>query len=1057
MSKATDESMTKGPVAWMAGHTVTANLLMFALLVGGLFAAFRVKQEVFPDLQLDQVQISVAYPGASPEEVEKGVVLVIEESVQGLDGVEEVRASAKEGMGSVTVKALEGANTQKLFQDVQNEIERITSFPEEAEQPQITLLVAQRQVLKLLVYGDLSYNTLRGYAEDMRDELIQSDAITKVEINGVPGYEVAVEIPQENLRRYNLTLDQVAAIIRAGSLELPGGRIKSDGGDILIRVDERRDWAREFIRLPIITGDGGGVVYLGDIATVTESFADDDLYAFYEGQPAVRLEVFRVGDETPVSVSDAVKAFQQEWAQSLPDSVKTVLVDDRSVVFKQRFELLARNGLIGLVLVLVLLGLFLEIRLAFWVAMGIPISFLGTFIVMPLFGTTLNMVSMFAFIISLGIVVDDAIVVGENIYKYHQRGLSFLQAAIKGAREVALPVTFSVLTNIVAFLPMSFVPGTMGKVFKVIPVVVISAFAISLIESVFILPAHLGHQKEKASLFKGLHHFQQKFSRWFMRMVQKIYGPILEWSIHHRYVTSALAVGMLIITIGYMRSGRIGAEIFPKVESDFAVCTVTLPIGSPLDQTRSVVREVTAAAHRVAATLPEGQQLDGIYTSIGYSSSSRDAGSKSTGGHVAEVMVYLVDPEIRAMGTEQFVRSWRQQVGELPGLESILFQSDAGGPGAGSSIDIGLTHRDLNVLQQAGEELAAELAVYSQVSDINDGFLPGKKQLDFKLTPLGRELGLTVQSVASQLRGSYYGAEALRQQRGRNEVKVMVRLPEAERQSEFDLIEKVLLTPTGEEVLLRDAVTIERGRSYTNISRLDGRRIIQVTANVTPQRDAENIMAQIKAEVLPNLVQKHTGLSYTFEGKMKDMADSMKALGLGLLAAVVVVYVLLAIPFNSYLQPLIIMVSIPFGIVGAVIGHVVMEYSLSMMTMFGVVALSGVVVNDSLVLIEFANREREKGRSSHVAIHAAGILRFRPIMLTTLSTFFGLAPMILEKSMQAKFLVPMAISLGFGILFATLITLILVPSLYMIVDDFHRIFEWLKRGELVEEAPTLKE
>ena len=1022
-----DVPQKKGPIAWMASHSVTANLLMLVLIVGGFFLGFRIKKEVFPYFELDRVQITVPYPGASPQEVERGIILAIEEAVQGLEGVDEVRSSAKEGVGTVTVEMIEGENLQKLGQDIQAEVDRITSFPEEAEEPRVVIVSRKRFVVSLALYGDQSEGVLREYAEYLRDRLLQDPDITQVELVGVRNYEISVEISQDKLRTYNLTLEEVAQRIGRTSVELPGGAVKTSGGDILIRVKERKDYGHEFGKIPIITANDGTQVLLEDIAVIKDGFEETDNAATYNGKPSVMVEVYRIGDQTPVSVSNAAKRVVEDVNQELPPGLTVVLRNDRSDIYRQRMGLLIKNGCMGLGLVFILLALFLEIRLAFWVALGIPISFLGSLLVLPAMGVSINMVSMFAFIVTLGIVVDDAIVVGENVYHHHQRGVPWFNAAVSGTREITMPVTFSVLTNMIAFAPMFFVPGILGKVFKQIPVVVISVFAISLIECFLILPAHVGHQKPlRQGFFGRMHAWQQRFSNAFVRFVNQRYGPLLGLALRWRYVTMCLGIAVLLVVVGYAKSGRMGFELFPKIESDYAKVTATLPFGTAFQKTEKVQQMLVKAAQEVVAENGGKKLMEGIFARIN--------------DNQADVRIYLTPPNKRPISTAQITERWRERVGVIPGLESILFESDAGGPGRGAAITVELSHKDIGLLEKAAADVAKALSFYPIVKDIDDGFAPGKQQIDFQIKPEARSLGLRSKEVARQVRHAYYGAEALRQQRGRNEVKVMVRLPKEERISEYNLEEMILRTPTGSEIPLRSAVTIHRGRAYTDINRRDGRRIVTVEADVRPRSKAGEVLQSIIAETLPELQNKYPGLSYSFEGRQADRRESMQSLMRGLLVALVIIFAMLAVPLNSYIQPVIIMTAIPFGIVGAVIGHLIMGYSLSVLSMFGVVALSGVVVNDSLVLIDFANRKERTGMNRRDAIHQAGIHRFRPIILTTLTTFGGLSPMIFETSRQARFLIPMALSLGYGILFATVITLVLVPSLYLIVEDIRQLF-----------------
>ncbi|UCF91264.1 MAG: efflux RND transporter permease subunit [Desulfobacterales bacterium] len=1023
------ERETRGPIAWMAGHSVSANLLMVVLLVGGMIWASQIKKEVFPDFDLDIVTITVPYPGASPEEVERGILLAVEEAVQGLEGIKEVSASAQEGSGSVTVEIIEGEDIQRLAQDIQNEVDRITSFPEEAEEPRVVIAQRKRSVLALALYGDQSEWILREVAEDIRDRLIQDPEITQVDLEGVRNFEISIEIPQNTLRTYNLTLDEVARTIRRAAVELPGGAIKTEGGDILVRMKERRDYGHEFGRIPIITANDGTEVLLEDIAVIQDGFEETDSFATYNGKPAVMIQVYRVGDQTPISVSDAVKRQVAHISQILPPGLALDAQDDRSEIYRQRMDLMLRNGYLGLGLVFILLAIFLEARLAFWVSLGIPISILGSFLFLPLWDLSINIMSMFAFIITLGIVVDDAIVVGENIYHYQQNGLPWYEAAVRGAREIAMPVTFSVLTNMVAFMPMLFVPGFMGKVFRQVPLVVISVFTVSLIESLLVLPAHIGHQKQHApaGAFGWIVARQQQFSHFFARMVQTQYGPLLDLALRFRYITLSIGIAVLLLTVGYVKSGRMGFELFPKVESDYAKATAKLPFGTAVQKTARVQQILVREAQAVAQANGGEALVQGIFALIN--------------GNQSEVRVYLTPPDVRPVSTARLTELWRERVGALPGLEFLKFESDAGGPGSGAAISAELSHRRIDVLEKASAELAEALGFFPNVTDIDDGFSPGKQQIDFQIKPEGRSLGLRSQEVAQQVRHAYFGAEALRQQRGRNEVKVMVRLPRAERMSEYHLEEMVLRTPSGKEIPLREAVSLSRGRAYTTIDRQDGRRVVTVSADVRPRSKTDEVLASLKADTLPQLQQKYAGLTYSFQGRQADRRESMQSLFNGLMMALVVIYAMLAVPFNSFVQPMIIMMSIPFGIVGAVIGHLIMGYSLSVMSMFGVVALSGVVINDALVLIDFANRKRQAGMNCHDAIHGAGIHRFRAILLTTLTTFGGLSPMIFETSRQARFLIPMALSLGFGIVFATLITLLLVPSLYLLVEDLKDLAE----------------
>ncbi len=1030
-----DPSYQRGTIGWMVRNRVTPNLMMLVCLLGGLFVATQIKQEVYPDFELDQVTVRVPYPGASPEEVEQGIVLVIEEAIRGLDGVKEITAKASENEGLVTAELLEDADQQKVYQDIQQEIDRITTFPEDSEKPEVSLVTRRREVLQIQLYGDVSEWVLREVAEQVRDQLLLNKGITQVDLVGARTYEIHAEIRQETLRAYGLTLSDIARKISDTSVEVPGGTIETPGGDVLLRVKQRRDWAEEFARIPIVTTAAGAEILLGDIAQVKDTFEDADRQATYNGQRAVGLGVFRVGDQTPIGVANAVHKAMANIEKDLPPGVAWAISRDSSETYRQRLQLLLKNAGEGLVLVIILLSVFLEFKLAFWVMLSIPVSFMGAFLFLPSLDVTVNMMSMFAFIIALGMVVDNAVVVGENIYQHRQQSMKGIQAAIQGTREMALPVGCSMTTNIVSFIPLLFVPGFIGKTWRVIPLVVITVFMISWGEAMLVLPAQLAYSKlpRAKGPLAAVHRAQAAFSQWFMHMVDVVYGPILNLCMKYRYITVALGVLLLAVILGYVAGDHIGRILMPRVESDQSVVTAILPYGSSLEKAAAVRDALVTSAQRVAEQNGGEKLVEGLFALVDENK--------------VEVNMYLTPPEERPISTTELTQRWREALGPLTGLESLKFESDHGGPGSGASLTVELSHRDIEILDRAGAKLAAILSEFGNVKDIDDGYTPGKMQLNFTLKPEGESMGLTAYDVARQVRNAFYGAEALRQQRGRNEVKVKTRFPLSERISEYDLETLLVRTPAERDVPLRDVVTVQRGRAYTAIDRREGRRTITVTADVTPIDKTTQIMETLNNEVLPQLAGDFPGLSYGYEGRQADLREGIESLYGGFALALFGIFVLLAIPFRSYTQPLIVMVAIPFGIIGAVLGHMMMGYSLSLMSLMGIVALSGVVVNDSLILIDYSNQKRREGLSTFAAMHQAGIRRFRPIMLTTLTTFGGLAPMIFETSRQAKFMIPMAISLGFGILFSALVTLVLVPSLTMILDDVHDVHARLWRRD----------
>ncbi len=1030
----------KGPIAWMTKNHVTANLLMILLIFGGIYSASTMKQEVFPEFTEDEINVTVSYPGASPEEVERAVVRPIEEAVWGLDSIRESWSRSGEGSARINIDFDPSANRQQVYQEVQQEVDQIRTFPDDMEEPEISLSTRRRTVMDIQLYGDVSEWALRNLAEQVRDHLLFTDGITQVELRGARDFEVHIMPSMEALRRYDMSLSDVAERVSSNAVEVAGGSLKTSGGEILLQFDERRDYAREFSEIPLVSTSDGATVYLGDVAEVKEGFEDVDEFATYNGKPAIGIVVYRVGDETPISISKAVRGALEEVQETLPAGVSYAISDDDSLIYRQRRDLLLRNMGIGLILVLTALGLFLEPRLAFWVTLGIPISFLGSFLFLPYFGVTINMISMFAFIVALGIVVDDAIVVGENIHEYRSMGLPALDAAIQGAKDVAMPVTFSILSNCIAFLPLAFVPGNMGKIWFVIPVVVIMVFLVSLIESLFIIPAHLSHlgEEPKNAFIKVVKKFQRVFSSGLKFFIEKCFAPVLEVSMNARYLVASISLVLLGISIAYAMSGRMGMTLLPRVESDSSVVTAELPVGSTREDALKIRDHLENAARAVA----EANGGDQLYTGI-YSEIQDDS---------VETEFYLTSPDIRPISTRAFTKLWREEVGEVAGVDYIRFESDRGGPGGGASLTVDLNHPDIPTLKKAGVRLGEIMAEFPQVSDIDDGTATGKPQLEFKLKPEGRSLGLTASDVGRQIRYAFEGNQAIRQLRGGNEVIVRVMLPENERNSEYNIENLMIRTPAGEEVPLRQIAEVSRGRAYTAIERNDGRRTVEVTGNITPEDESNLVQAALIEDVLPQLSRDFPGLVWSFGGRQQDRKESMQALGYTFLLALLAIYALLAIPFKSYTQPLIVVIAIPFGTVGAILGHMIMGYSLSVISMMGIIALSGVVINDALIMVVYANQLQNKGETPFDSIYAAGLRRFRPILLTTLTTFGGLAPMIFETSLQARFMIPMAISLGYGLIFATAITLVLVPALYMIREDIIYLFKKAHESVLILEG-----
>ncbi|MEW6428317.1 MAG: efflux RND transporter permease subunit [Thermodesulfobacteriota bacterium] len=1047
-----------GALTWMARNHVAANLLMLIFVVGGLLVAPSIKQEIFPEVNLDRVQIQVAYPGASPDEVEDGIILQIEDRVSGIDGIREIQATAAEGIATVTAVIKDGENPDEILQDIKSEVDRITTFPEDAEKPVISKLVNRREVVSVVVYGQVGERALREQIQGVRDELLALPEITQVELSGVRPYEISVEIPEATLRKYRLTLDEIAARIRQGSLDLPAGALRAEGGEILIRTKEKRHTAAQYGDIVVIRRDDGTTVRLGELATVRDTFAETDTSATFNDRPAAMASVFRVGDEKPTDISRAVGRYIEEKRPTLPRSIGIDSWNDTSEVLQSRMDLLRKNALYGLVLVFLCLSMFLQIRLALWVMLGIPISFLGTLLLMPALSISINMIALFAFIMALGILVDDAIVVGEAIFEQRQQGKPLARAAIDGVHEVGVPVIFSVLTTVCAFVPLAHVSGSLGKFIKVIPLVVVTLLFVSLLESLFILPAHLSlgrrRRNEKPSIGER---FRRRFVTGLDRFVNGFYRRALDLALRYRYVTIAFSVALLLLSVGVVRGGLIKFTFMPEVDGDLIICNLEMERGTPVAKTAEVETFLRQQGRRVVAEYDLGRGQDGstlrkLYSIIGGTMAGGGpvGGGGNSGSHLANIALLLTPSEERGYPSADITRQWRQAAGEIPGVKTLTFSSNL--MRLGANIDVQLSHRDFAAITAAADRIKTGLQQYPGISDIADNYPEGKMELKLRLTETGSALGITGESLGRQIRAAFYGAEAMRLQRGRNEVKVMVRYPPEERHQLRNLEGMRLRTPAGGEVPLLQAAAVDPGRGYSVITRNDLKRVINITGAVdSAKANAEEILDDLRRRVLPGLVADYPGLSWSMEGEQKERRDAMASMGRGFRLALFGIYVLLAIPLRSYSQPLLIMAAIPFGIVGAVLGHLLMGYDLSMLSIFGIVALSGVVVNDSLLLIDQANRNRIEGKNSLAAMSDAGIRRFRPILLTSITTFFGLLPMITETSVQAQFLIPMAISLAFGVLFATGITLALIPSLYLVLEDLRRLLGLQHSGAGQEE------
>ena len=1044
----------KSLVTWFAKNTVAANLLMLILVVGGLITLPTIKKEIFPSFGMDIIIVSVIYPGAAPEEVEESICLPIEEAIEDLEGIDKISSVAGESNGRVTVEIGTNADSRKVLEDIKTRVDAIDTFPDEAERPLVTELMNKNQVINIAVSGQTDEVTLKKLGQKIRDEITDLPGITQVTLVNARPYEITIELSEENMRQYGVTFDEISRSIRRSSLDLPGGIIKTKGGEVLLRIKKQAYVGSDFEDIVIRTRPDGTRLKLGNVAKVIDGFTEVDKLTLFNGQPAVNIQVFRVGDQSVLEVAETVKEYLHKAQARMPAGISLTSWQDNSLVFKSRLDLLKRNGIMGFILVFIILMLFLRFKLAFWVSIGIPISFLGAIWMMPSMDVSINMLSLFAFILVLGIVVDDAIIVGESIYTHQRQGKKGIQASIDGVREVSIPVIFAVLTTMAAFFPMMMLPGYMGVIWRIIPAVIIPCLFFSLVESQLVLPAHLSHfdpdkdKKSRNRFVKGWLAFQGTFSNGLELFIERFYRPALKWTLNKRYLTLSIALTALILTVGYVKSGRLKLIFFPAVEADFIVASLNMPQGTPVEVTAEAIRKIEQAALRLRAefkvTVENGKEesvIKHVISSVGEQPMAairkRGAGARAdlaSDPHLGEIFVELQPAEKRDVSSETIAQRWRELTGPIPAAKDLNFTASL--LDTGTPLNFQLSTYDLDELQEAAEELKDRLGEYAGVFDISDSYEGGKKEIKFMIKPSAEALGISMSNLARQIRQGFYGDEAQQIQRGRDDVKVMVRYPLATRQSEGDVENMMIRTLTGDEVPLSEVASVSYGRGYASIQRTDRKRTINITADLDKSKeDASTIKDEIVTSFLPKLTAKYPNLSYTVEGEQKEMMETMDALFSKFIMALFIIFVLMAIPFRSYVQPAIVMLAIPFGLIGAIIAHVVFGMDLSIMSMLGLVALTGVVVNDSLVLVTYINRKRESGQSLIDAVRNAGAVRFRPIILTSLTTFGGLTPLMLEKSMQAKFLVPMAVSLAFGVLFATSVTLFIVPSVYVILED----------------------
>lgn len=1068
-------------IKWFSKNHVAGNFLMLVILFAGFGSWFSLRKEVFPETAFDAVLVNVPYPNATPEEVTSGVITPIEEAITDVNGIKKVTSNANRNAGSITIEVETGYDTRDVMGDIQTNVDAIDNFAENAEEPIFEELVVNRQIMSLAISADTDEASLRVYAEKIRDGLLNYEAkgaesflkdpgetiqgflkgptkIKKVELASIRPYEISIEVSEGELKRYNLTLGEVAAAVQNASLDLPSGSVKTESGEVVVRAVGRRYEGAEFENIVVKTLPNGADLQLSQIAEVVDGFEDVELDSRFNGEKAVILHIFRVADQDTLRLAEAAKEYVASL--DLPEGVKIEVWNDQSLILQGRLDLLLSNIGVGLLLVLGVLALFLRPSLAFLVALGIPVSFAGGLWLMPELGISINMISAFAFILVLGIVVDDAIVVGENVYTRIQGGEHPREASWKGTHEVGVVVIFGILTTMTAFTPMLGLSGVSGKIWPNIPLVVIPVLFFSLVQSKLVLPAHLALLRPSTGKphRNPLLKVQAAIAGALEKFVEVVFTPFLDLCLRFRYVVW-VAFGMLaMVSVSLVKTGHIPFVFFPKVEGEILTAKLEMSLGAPFSKTLEAVAKLEEAAQKVGLELKDVNGKSVVINVLATAGmqpfqAGFTPGGPATATHLGEVTLELVAAKERDISSDEIKARWQKLAGELPGAVSLVFRTETGA--GGNAIDINFTGADSEVLIEAANWATKKLEEdYEGVVDVFNTNREGREELVVRdLTPKGKALGFDLAMVMGQVRNAFFGNEVQRLQRGRDEVRVMVRYPEDERRSLANLEEMKLRTPAGDEVELLEIVEPEYRRGPATITRVDRFRTIGLQADVDLAGgfNANEIVERYTQEVLDEVSTRFPGVRYTFQGEQADQRDSLREMNVGFMGALLLMYILMAIPLKSYVQPLIVMSVIPFGMVGAVAGHAIMGFDLSIMSICGLVALAGVVVNDSLVLVDYVNRHRDEGSSMLEAARKAGARRFRPILLTSLTTFVGLMPMLLEDDMQAKFLIPMAVSLGFGILFATAITLILVPSLYVILEDVRRLLPGSRKSTLANQ------
>ena len=1051
----------KGIIAWFASNHVAANLLMILIIVAGLISASGIRKETNPEFELNMIQVNVPYLGAAPQEVEEGVVIKIEEAIQDLQGIKRIRSNSYEGSGRVTIEVQPEADLTQVLSDVKTRVDAISTFPALTEKPVIYKREMNNPVVMVALNGDMTPLTRKALGNEIRDELLQLPSVNKVNYYGNRPYEISVQVSERTLREYGLTMSEISQAIRNSSVDMPGGTIKSDGGDILLRTKGQVYTGQDFGALVLRTYPDGTRLTLDDIAEINDGFVETQGYGRFNGKPTATLQVVAGAQQNEIETSRAVKEYIAEKSKTLPDGIRMDVWIDLPKYLEGSLDRMQNNIISGAILVFVVLSLFLRMKVAFWVIVGLPITFLGALWLMPTWPVTINTISLFGFIIVLGIVVDDAIIIGESAFTRIREHGHTLDSVIQGAHRVAIPATFGVLTTIAAFAPMMFIGGVVGPFFEAMAFVVILCLAFSLVESKLILPSHLVQAHippvDEDDLFRpqrAIGYFERlpraflKIQRHVQHGLQKLihnyYKPWLERAVDNRGLTLAIFSAVLILAIGLMTSGIARVVIFPDFAQDFIQVDLQMQSG-----TAPHVRN--AAVDRVEGALLELNR-EYVEENPGSLPMIQHIGVFTNGDTGAQMFVEIPFTEDRPFEMKEVTQLWRDAVGEIPGMKELKFRA-AGHIGGGSPLSFKLSGSNYEALESAAAELARELATYEGLFDIVNSSASGSDEIKLKIKPEAEALGLTMSSLGRQVRQAFYGEEAQRIQRGKDELRVMVRYPIEERRSVADLENMRIRTPSGDEVPFNSVAEVSFGKGYSNISRLNRERTITVSSDLDPEQvEPQQIVRSMSEEYIPELLSRYPGVKYGLEGSSQDQVEFLSKIFMALVVSMFLIYALIAIPLHSYAQPLIIMSVIPFGVIGAVIGHIVMGRAISMFSLFGLIALAGVVVNDSLIMVDFINKARARGVAVRDAVIQSGTARFRAIILTSFTTAAGLLPIMFESSPQAQAIIPTAIAIGYGIIFATVITLFLIPALYLLQEDFFRRMSQFKNWLLYRSA-----